>query len=69
LGLSGFFKAVVCGEDVAHGKPDPEVFLLAARKLNADPDRAVVFEDAHGFSELSLTDIVQLFTPRSQQQR
>jgi HAD superfamily hydrolase (TIGR01509 family) len=33
-------------EDVCHGKPDPEGYLLAARKLGADPQRALVVEDA-----------------------
>jgi len=47
LGLTGFFRAIVSAEDVHHGKPDPEVFLVAARKLDTPPGRCVVFEDAH----------------------
>lgn len=41
-----FFRAVVCGDDVRNGKPHPEVFLMAAARLGADPARCVVFEDA-----------------------
>jgi beta-phosphoglucomutase family hydrolase len=47
LGCKDFFSAIVCGEDVKHGKPHPEVFLQCARSLNAPPQRCVVFEDAH----------------------
>lgn len=46
LGLGQFFQAVVSAEDVSHGKPDPEVFLKAAAKIERDPRRCVVFEDA-----------------------
>lgn len=49
LGVTGtrhYFGAVVTGDDVTRGKPDPEVFLIAASKLGADPKRCVVFEDA-----------------------
>jgi beta-phosphoglucomutase len=41
-----YFVAVVTGDDVTRGKPDPEVFLKAAARLGADPGRCVVFEDA-----------------------
>ncbi|HSP91794.1 MAG TPA: HAD family phosphatase [Vicinamibacterales bacterium] len=41
-----YFAADVAAEDVTHGKPDPEVFLLAASSLGADPGRAIVVEDA-----------------------
>jgi beta-phosphoglucomutase len=41
-----YFSAIVTGDDVHRGKPDPEVFLIAASKLGADPRRCVVFEDA-----------------------
>jgi beta-phosphoglucomutase family hydrolase len=46
LGLHEYFQVIVTAEDVHHGKPDPEVFLLAAERLNTPPDRCVVFEDA-----------------------
>lgn len=46
LGMSEYFSALSTGEDVTHGKPDPEVFLVAARRLARDPKRCVVLEDA-----------------------
>lgn len=46
LGLEGRFTALVSAEDVHHGKPDPEVFLVAARRLRTPPARCVVVEDA-----------------------
>jgi HAD superfamily hydrolase (TIGR01509 family) len=45
-GLSGRFAAIASLEDVSRGKPDPQVFLVAARKAGCRPERAVVFEDA-----------------------
>ncbi len=47
LGVGEFFQTMVCAEDVTHGKPDPEVFLLAGAKLRRDPAYCLVFEDAH----------------------
>ncbi len=46
LGLFPFFEAVVSAEDVKKGKPDPEVFLLAAEKLGVEPKNCLVFEDS-----------------------
>jgi len=37
---------IVAAEDVSHGKPDPEVFLTAAKQIGIDPIHCVVFEDA-----------------------
>ena len=45
-GLDGLFDAIVSADDVSHGKPNPEVFLKGAQKLNRQPRRCVVFEDA-----------------------
>jgi HAD superfamily hydrolase (TIGR01509 family) len=40
------FTAIAALEDITRSKPDPEVFLTAARKAGVDPSRAAVFEDA-----------------------
>lgn len=39
-------QIMVSAEDVEHGKPAPDCFLLAARKLGVKPDECLVFEDA-----------------------
>ena len=46
LGLYDLFDAIVDGNDVSSAKPDPEVFLIAAKKLNKDPHDCIVIEDA-----------------------
>jgi beta-phosphoglucomutase len=46
LGIAGLFDAVIDGTRVTNAKPDPEVFLLAARELALEPADCVVFEDA-----------------------
>lgn len=46
LSIKKYFFEVVSGEDVREGKPNPEVFLLAAKKIHKEPSRCVVFEDA-----------------------
>jgi sugar-phosphatase len=40
------FPELVTAEDITRGKPDPEPYLLGARRLGVDPARCVVFEDA-----------------------
>jgi len=46
IGLPGCFQAIVSAEDVTHGKPDPQVFVLASERLKTPPSRCVVVEDA-----------------------
>jgi HAD superfamily hydrolase (TIGR01509 family) len=46
LPWEGFFGAVVTGDEVARGKPAPDLFLLAARRLGVPPEACVVVEDA-----------------------
>ena len=41
-----WFDAVITGEDVKRKKPDPEIYLLAARRLALPPRRCLVVEDA-----------------------
>jgi HAD superfamily hydrolase (TIGR01509 family) len=44
--LLDMFSANVCGRELAHGKPNPEIFLLAATALGVEPARCFVAEDA-----------------------
>ena len=46
VGIIDLFDAIVDGNDVSKAKPDPEVFLIGAEKLNVAPANCVVFEDA-----------------------
>ncbi len=46
LGIEEYFAAFAADEDVQHGKPDPQVFLVAASRLAVLPARCVVVEDA-----------------------
>ena len=46
VNLLSYFDAIVDGNSVSKAKPDPEVFLIAAKKLQVAPENCVVFEDA-----------------------
>lgn len=54
IGLTDFFDAVADGNEIKNSKPDPEVFLLAARKLGVKPESCVVVEDAGAGIEAAL---------------
>ena len=45
LGLLDFFQSIVTADDVAHGKPAPDIFLEAARRLGVPPEQCYAFED------------------------
>jgi HAD superfamily hydrolase (TIGR01509 family) len=40
------YHVVITPEDVEHGKPAPDMFLLAARRMGVPPEKCLVFEDA-----------------------
>lgn len=44
-GIAGELTTIVTADDVTHGKPDPEGYLLAVERLGVDPSRTVAFED------------------------
>lgn len=46
LDIKGKFKAVVGTEEVKHGKPSPDIYLLAAKRIRVDPQDCLVIEDA-----------------------
>jgi HAD superfamily hydrolase (TIGR01509 family) len=47
-GLAACFTATVSSEEVAHGKPEPDVYLEAARRLAVEPTQCAAIEDSHG---------------------
>ena len=66
-GLTQDFTAIVSGQHVAHSKPDPEIFLLTAQKLDVEPFRCLVLEDSYngvragaagGFVTVMVPDLV-----------
>ncbi len=46
LNLEGFFDCIVSGREVVESKPSPQIFLLAAKKLEAEPKDCIVIEDS-----------------------
>ena len=46
LGIEGFFRQIVTADDVTHHKPDPEIYLLTAKRLGVDNKNCVVIEDS-----------------------
>ena len=45
-GVANFFDNIACGDEITNSKPDPEIFLTAALKLGASPERCMVLEDS-----------------------
>lgn len=67
-GIRSFFSAIVGGDQVAEGKPDPEIYLKAAAAVGIAPSRCVAFEDsepgtlaalAAGATVVQIPDLVQ----------
>ncbi|WP_413112426.1 HAD family hydrolase [Thaumasiovibrio sp. DFM-14] len=67
-GLKHYFDSVTTGCEVTKGKPDPEIYLLAAQRLNADPAKCLAFEDSNngvrsavaaGMQTYQIPDLVQ----------
>jgi beta-phosphoglucomutase len=54
LGIKNNFDAIVDGNMIVNTKPDPEIFLLAAKKLNIEPKHCLVFEDAEAGVEAAV---------------
>ena len=61
-GILDRFNVLTCGEEVQNGKPAPDIFLLAAKKLGAEPKDCVGFEDsAVGLAGLAAAGIPSVF--------
>ncbi|HEV8513220.1 MAG TPA: beta-phosphoglucomutase [Cyclobacteriaceae bacterium] len=54
LKIKNLFDVIVDGTMITHTKPDPEIFLLAAKKLNLPPEECLVYEDAEAGVEAAI---------------
>jgi beta-phosphoglucomutase family hydrolase len=64
LSISSLFDALTSGDEVVHGKPDPDIFLKAASKLGVDPKSCVVLEDAvHGIRAAKAANMYAIAVP------
>ena len=45
-GIEGYFSAVISGQEVRRGKPQPDIFLRAAERIGCEPGECFVFEDS-----------------------
>ncbi len=65
IGIRHLFDAVVCVEDYARGKPFPDPFLEAARRLDVAPEDCLVFEDSElGIDAARAAGMQYVFVPR-----
>jgi beta-phosphoglucomutase-like phosphatase (HAD superfamily) len=67
-GIARYFETRVTGDEVRESKPEPEIYLLAARRLDVEPARCVVLEDsvpgvraalAAGMTPIQVPDLVK----------
>jgi HAD superfamily hydrolase (TIGR01509 family) len=65
-GLAGLFSATVSSEEVARGKPAPDVYLAAAEALGVDPPSAVAIEDsANGLRSAAAAGLLVVAVPNA----
>jgi beta-phosphoglucomutase len=60
LNLKRYFHSTTGGHQVTHGKPHPEIFLTAAKKLDVDPEDCLVFEDTRSGISAALAAKMQV---------
>lgn len=62
--ITQYFNDSICGDEVTHGKPHPEVFLRACQKLGVEPSEAIVLEDSEaGIQAASSANIPVICIP------
>ncbi len=70
VGLEGMFDAIVGADEVKHGKPAPDIFLEAARRLGLQPAECLVYEDgdfgiqAANAAGMDVIDVRPWYLPR-----
>ncbi len=68
IGLWDFFEIVITPKDVERGKPAPDMFLLAASRMQVAPEECLVFEDGQsGLRAAAAAGMASVFVPRAGQ--
>lgn len=63
-GLTEYFDAFACGDEIEHSKPEPDVFLLAAKRLGVSPECCMVMEDSpNGLKAASAAGMIPVMVP------
>lgn len=61
-----YFDVIASGQEVENGKPEPDVFLLAAKRLNVDPKDCIVLEDSkYGIQAAKKAEMIPIMVPDS----
>lgn len=60
-GIDGYFDNLTCGCEVSNGKPDPEIYLLAASRLGIEPRDCLAFEDSNNGVIAAVSASMQTF--------
>jgi HAD superfamily hydrolase (TIGR01509 family) len=61
-GIASRFDIIVCGDEIEHGKPAPDIFLCAAKKIGYSPEECAGFEDSPaGLRALAAAGIRSIF--------
>lgn len=63
-GLQDFFEAIISDDHIERGKPEPDIFLKAAKKIGVTPSQCLVFEDTgHGLQAAKGAGMVAVLVP------
>ncbi|MCT4688099.1 HAD family hydrolase [Vallitalea sp.] len=59
-----YFNTIVCGDEIEKGKPEPDIFLMASKKLGINPEKCIVLEDSeNGILAASRANMIPIWIP------
>ncbi|WP_113675444.1 HAD family hydrolase [Vallitalea guaymasensis] len=62
--IVGYFNTIVCGDEIEKGKPEPDIFLMASKKLGVNPERCIVLEDSeNGILAATRANMIPIWIP------
>ncbi|GMQ59722.1 HAD family hydrolase [Vallitalea sediminicola] len=59
-----YFNTIVCGDEIEKGKPEPDIFLMASKKLGVNPEKCIVLEDSeNGILAATRANMIPIWIP------